>query len=75
MLAGLFAWNIVNLIRAGGIYGKADGYSLKANILFGWVIIALILLSGFIIKAVVRYKMKSGYKEDERSWDEFSDEG
>ena len=74
VLAGLFAWNIVNLIRAGGIYGKSDGYSLKANILFGWVIIALILLSGFIIKAIVRCKVKSGYKEDERSWDEFSDE-
>ena len=71
VLTGLFVWNLVNLIRGGGIYG--DGYSLTANIIFGWCVIALILISGLIIKFFVKTKEKSGYKEDERSWDDFTD--
>lgn len=66
VLGGLFTWNLVNLIRGGGIYGKAEGYSLKANILFGWLVIALILVSGFIIKAVVRFGNKKQEVEDDR---------
>ena len=73
VLSGLFIWNIVNLVRGGGIYGKNDGYTLKANIVFGWVIILLIILSGLIIKAIVKYKSKSGYTEDDRTWDDYSD--
>ena len=75
ILSGLFVWNLVNLIRGGGIYGKKDGYSLRANILFGWCVIALIILSGLIIKLIVKYKASSGYKEDPRTWDDFSDNG
>jgi len=73
VLAGLFVWNLVNLIKSGGIYGAVDGYSLKANIIFGWVLIALILCSGIIIKIIVKIKSKSGYKEDERTWDELKE--
>ena len=73
VLGGLFTWNLVHLVRGGGIYGKADGYSLKANILFGWLVIALILVSGFIIKAVVRLGNKKQEVEDERTWDDYSD--
>jgi NSS family neurotransmitter:Na+ symporter len=73
VLGGLFTWNLVNLVRGGGIYGKNDGYSLKANILFGWGIIALILISGLIIKLIARAKSKTGYVEDDRSWEDFSD--
>ena len=71
VLTGLFVWNLVNLIRGGGIYG--DGYSLTANIIFGWCVIALILISGLIIKIFVKTKEKSGYTEDERSWEDFTD--
>ena len=74
LLSGLFTWNLVSLIRDGGIYGKADDYSLAGNIIFGWVIIGLILVSGLIIKAIVRVKAKSGFTEDGRSWDDFKDE-
>ncbi|MBO4927664.1 MAG: sodium-dependent transporter [Clostridiales bacterium] len=74
VLSGLFVWNLVNLIRGGGIYGEKDGYSLRANILFGWVIIAVILLSGLIIRFIVKYKMSGGYKEDDRNWDDFQDQ-
>ena len=70
VLAGLFIWNLVNLIKGGGIYGAADGYSLKANIILGWCLVALILLSGLIIKIIVKLKSSKDFKEDDRTWDE-----
>ena len=73
VLMGLFAWNLYNLITGGGVYGAADGYSMTANILFGWVVSALILLSGFIVRIIVKVKSKSGYKEDDRTWDDFKE--
>ena len=71
VLCGLFIWNLVSLIRAGGVYGASDGYTLKSNIIFGWAVIALILLSGLIIKIIVKIKSRNGYKEDSLTWDEF----
>ena len=68
VLSGLFIWNLVNLIKGGGIYGAGDGYTLKANILFGWCMIAFILLSGVIIKLIVKAK---SVEEDNRTWDEY----
>lgn len=73
VLTGLFIWNLVNLIRSGGIYGASDGYSLKANIIFGWVLAALILCSGFIVKLIVKAKAKSGYEEDDRTWEDLKE--
>lgn len=69
VLTGLFIWNLVNLVKGGGVYGAGDGYTLKANIIFGWCIAALILLSGVIVKAIVKAK---ACEEDERTWDEFA---
>ena len=66
----LFVWNLITLFRGGGIYGAADGYSLGANLIGGWLLIALSLCSGFIVKAVVKYREKSGFKEDDRTWDD-----
>lgn len=68
VLTGLFLWNLYNLIKGGGVYGTADGYTLKANIIFGWTIVAFIMLSGFIIKIIVKAK---GVKEDDRTWDDY----
>ena len=73
VLIGLFIWNLYNLIKSGGIYGAADGYSLKANIIFGWLIVALILCSGLIIKIIVSIKSSKGYEEDSKSWDEITE--
>lgn len=73
VLTGLFIWNLVNLIKSGGIYGAADGYSLAANIIFGWCLIALILFSGLIIKIIVKVKSSKGYKEDDRTWEDFKE--
>ena len=74
VLTGLFIWNLVNLIKSGGIYGKADGYSLTANIIFGWCLIVLILCSGLIIKLIVKIKSSKGYKEDDRVWEDFKEQ-
>jgi NSS family neurotransmitter:Na+ symporter len=73
VLLGLFAWNLYNLIKGGGIYGAADGYSMTANVVFGWCISLLILISGLIIRIIVKVKSKKGYKEDDRIWDDFKD--
>ena len=73
VLMGLFAWNLYNLIKGGGVYGAADGYSMTANIIFGWCISLLILISGLIIRIIVKAKSKKGYKEDDRTWEDFKE--
>ena len=78
VLAGLFAWNVYGLFKSGGIYGAAAdensvGYSLASNIIFGWCLIALILFSGLIIKIIVKIKSSKGYKEDDRTWEDFQE--
>ena len=77
VLTGLFVWNIYNLFKGGGIYGAGenieDGYSLASNIIFGWCLIALIFCSGLIIKIIVKVKSSKGYKEDDRTWEDFKE--
>ena len=73
VLIGLFGWNLFNLIKGGGIYGASDGYSLWANIVFGWCVVVLILCSGFIVKAIVKIKESEGYVEDDRTWDDMKE--
>ncbi len=70
ILLALFIWNIVSLFRGGGIYGAGDGYSLASNLIGGWLLIALSVFSGAIVKLIVRAKEKKGFKEDDRTWDE-----
>jgi NSS family neurotransmitter:Na+ symporter len=66
ILTAFFIWNIVTLIRNGGVYGAADGYTLTSNILGGWLISVLVFASGYIIKALFKNKMV----KDIQSWDE-----
>ena len=73
VLLGLFGWNLYNLISGGGVYGAADGYSVAANIIFGWTVSALIILSGVIIRIIVKVKSDKGYKEDDRTWEDFKE--
>lgn len=70
LLIVLFIWNIISLIRDGGIYGAADGYSLASNIIGGWVITALVFTSGFVIKAIAK---KKGKDNDTENWDTVSE--
>lgn len=69
ILSALFIWNIVTLFSGGGIYGAADGYSLVANIIGGWLIMGLSLVSGFVVRYIVREKAKKGFVEEDVSWD------
>ncbi len=71
ILLALFIWNIVSLFLGGGIYGAADGYSLASNLIGGWLLIALSVFSGAIVKLIVRARAKKGFREDDRTWDEF----
>lgn len=63
-LSILFVWNIVNLFtKQNGIYG---GYNLLSNILAGWVIFGLCMISGFIINAIHKKIMaKKNISEDQ----------
>lgn len=70
VLSVLLIWNIVTLIVSGGLYGAADGYSLLSNIVAGWLVMALSLVSGFIIKGAVKAKAKNGFVEDDITWDD-----
>lgn len=76
VLSGLFIWNMYNLIvKSGGIYGKADGYSLTANIIGGWGVFAVIVFSGLIVKVICKIrgdKKNVDEVEEEPSWDEIS---
>jgi NSS family neurotransmitter:Na+ symporter len=64
----LFVWNIIDLFKnKGGIYGAADGYNLLSNILAGWLIFALCLVSGFVIP---RFKSKNKPADSEDTWED-----
>lgn len=70
VLSALFIWNIYALVKGGGIYGAADGYSLTANIIGGWAVMGLCLVSGGIVMLIAKAKAKKGFVEDDRSWDD-----
>jgi Na+-dependent transporters of the SNF family len=72
-LTGFFIWNIVSLVKSGGIYGASDGYSLAANIIGGWLILALCIFSGFIVKIVEKSLAKKGYQPDDDVWEDTAD--
>lgn len=67
LLAGLFIWNIVTLfVQNGGTYNP--DYPIWAQVAAGWIVSALVFLSGFIAKAVISKKKKEGFVEDEVVW-------
>lgn len=61
-LSVLFIWNIVNLFtKQNGVYG----YNLTSNILAGWLVFGLCMISGFIINAIYKkVKAKKGLTEE-----------
>ncbi len=70
LLSIFFVWNLVTLFQSGGIYGAKDGYSLLSNLVGGWGMMAVVFLSGFIIRLVIRHKAKNGYVEPHTAWDD-----
>jgi len=68
VLTGLLVWNLYDLFAVkGGIYG---GYSLTANVLLGWLIMGLSLISGLIVKLIFRAR---GGKDTAPEWDKLTD--
>ncbi len=62
-LTALFVWNIIDLfVNKGGIYG----YNLTSNILAGWLVFGLCLISGFVIP---HFKSKNK-PEQETKWED-----
>lgn len=67
-LLGFFIWNLVSLFTGGGIYGAQDGYSFASNLFGGWLILALCIASGFIVK-LIEMKLRN-YKPDNDKWED-----
>jgi len=56
LLVAFFVWNVVELfVKKGGIYG---GYSLTSNIICGWLMVAFVFASGFIVKLLEKKFVK-----------------
>ncbi len=54
ILTGFLGWNLYALIKSGGIYGASSNYSLLSNILGGWLVTAIVLISGFIARIIAK---------------------
>ena len=67
-LTGFFVWNLISLFRAGGIYGASDGYTLASNIIGGWVVMALCICSGFIVRLIEKRLVKKGFEPVDEVW-------
>lgn len=67
MLLILFIWNMHNLfVVKNGHYG----YALWAELIAGWGVSILVFLSGFIVRFIIKRKVKKGFVEKEVHWEE-----
>ena len=61
----LFCWNMYDLfVKNNGNYG----YAMWAECIGGWLVSALVFISGFIVKLIVNHKKKNGFVENEIIW-------
>ncbi len=65
----LFIWNIYTLFVTNKGHYNA-GYPIWAEIAAGWVVTALVFLSGIIVRLVVKHKTKKGFVEEEIKWED-----
>lgn len=68
-LSVLFVWNMYNLLVNKHGHYNAD-YKFWAEIIAGWVVSALVFVSGFFIRIIINHKKKNGFVEDEIIWEE-----
>ena len=66
-LFGLLVWNVYTLFIINGGHYNTD-YPIWAEITAGWVVTALVFLSGLIAKFVIKHKSKKGFVEEEIVW-------
>lgn len=67
-LSVIFVWNLVDYFTTKGGY---ENYPMWTQILGGWVVVGLVLISGFVIKAISKKnKAVMIAEENEPSWDE-----
>lgn len=69
ILTVMFGWNLYDLFsKKGGLYGN---YTVWQNILGGWLLTAIVISSGFIVKLIVKIlKKKKGFVENEIYWED-----
>lgn len=73
LLIVLFVWNIVVLFRdKGGVYA----YGITAEIIGGWAVSGLVLISGFVVMFIhfCRKKVKKIEEPNDYKWDEIPEE-
>lgn len=69
-LIGFGIWNLYTLFAGGGVYGADSGYPLWSNIVGGWLVTLIVFISGFVAKAILNSKKKSGFVEDDNDWED-----
>lgn len=68
-LSVLFVWNMYDLfVNKNGHYNT--DYKMWAEITAGWVVSALVFVSGLFIRIIINHKKKNGFVEDEIIWEE-----
>ena len=68
LLVILLCWNFHSLYQNGGVYGAADGYTFKWNMIFGWTTTIFVFVSGFVVKWIAK---KKGYEDNDFAvWDD-----
>ena len=60
------------IAKSHGVYGAADGYSMRANAVLGWSVSAVVILFGIIFSIVEKFIFKDG-RFDHVPWDECLD--
>lgn len=68
LLTTLFCWNLYDLFIVKG--GDYCGYPQWALFVGGWLVTILVMMSGFIVKAIVAVKKKKGFVEEEVIWED-----
>lgn len=71
-LAGLLVWQIISLFQSGGRYDAS--YPLYAEIIAGWLIVLIVMISGPLISLIMK-KSEKGQKilaaeKEELTWED-----
>lgn len=70
-LSVLFVWNMYDLfVKNNGVYA----YGVLPEAIAGWIVSALVFVSGVFVRIVVNHKKKKGFEESEIVWVDDEDE-